>query len=542
MKRVFEHPPEKLTGKRYWRSLGELSDTPEFRGWLEREFPAGAAQLEGDEWSRRGFLRLMGASMALAGFGLTSCRRPEAHLVPFTKSAEWVIPGKFLYYATAMPRRSGAIPLVVATVDGRPIKIEGNPNHPESNGATDAFAQASILDLYDPSRSQRFVRQNKLSDRASFEKYLAELSQASEKVARAAHERLTREIKGLDGVFAFPHPFGCSQLGDDLMHTQKVLAGLIRHPNAAAVLILGLGCENNQMKLLLEQVGKYDGDRVKYFNAQDVGDEIETGISVVAGLAEYASQYKRETIDARELILGMKCGGSDGLSGITANPLVGRVADRLSSAGGTAILTEVPEMFGAEQVLLDRCDSKDVFDNTIRLVNRFRDYFRRYNQPIDENPSPGNKDGGITTLAEKSLGCVQKGGAAPIVDVLEYGEQAKPGLGGVALLNSPGNDGVSSTAMTVSGAHMLLFTTGRGTPLGLPIPTIKISSNTPLQQRKPSWIDFNAGALIDGGVTPDELADKLFDFCLNVASGTQQTRNEINGNREIAIWKDGVTL
>lgn len=368
------------------------------------------------------------------------------------------------------------------------------------------------------------------------------VNQASEKVARAAHERLTKEIKGLDGVFAFPHPFGCSQLGDDLMHTQKVLAGLIRHPNAAAVLILGLGCENNQMKLLLEQVGKYDGDRVKYFNAQDVGDEIETGISVVAGLAEYASQYKRETIDARELILGMKCGGSDGLSGITANPLVGRVADRLSSAGGTAILTEVPEMFGAEQVLLDRCDSKDVFDNTIRLVNRFRDYFRRYNQPIDENPSPGNKDGGITTLAEKSLGCVQKGGAAPIVDVLEYGEQAKPGLGGVSLLNSPGNDGVSSTAMTVSGAHMLLFTTGRGTPLGLPIPTIKISSNTPLQQRKPSWIDFNAGALIDGGVTPDELADKLFDFCLNVASGTQQTRNEINGNREIAIWKDGVTL
>ena len=336
-----------------------------------------------------------------------------------------------------------------------------------------------------------------------------------------------------------------------------MLAGLIRHPNAAAVLILGLGCENNQMKLLLEQVGAVDPDRVKYFNAQDVADEIESGIAVAADLVEYASQFKREPIDARELILGMKCGGSDGLSGITANPLVGRVADRLTACGGTTLLTEVPEMFGAEQVLLDRCATAAAFDGTVKLVNQFRAYFRRYDERIDENPSPGNKDGGITTLAEKSLGCVQKGGTAPIVDVLPYGAAATPGLGGVALVNAPGNDGVSATAMTVAGAHLILFTTGRGTPLGLPIPTVKIASNTPLSRRKPSWIDFDAGVLVGGGAgdgraggdgggdppeSPDAVADRLFDYCLDVASGTERTRNEVNGNREIAIWKDGVTL
>lgn len=368
------------------------------------------------------------------------------------------------------------------------------------------------------------------------------VNQASEKVARAANDRYAG-YKGVDGVYAFPHPFGCSQLGDDLLYTQKVLAGLIRHPNAAAVLILGLGCENNQMKLLLEQVGQVDGERVRYFNAQDVADEIEIGISAAADLVEYASGFKRETIDARELILGMKCGGSDGLSGITANPLVGRVADRLSAAGGTTLLTEVPEMFGAEQVLLDRCTTRETFDGTVKLVNSFRDYFRRYDERIDENPSPGNKDGGITTLAEKSLGCVQKGGTAPVVDVLPYGAPAKPGLGGVALVNAPGNDGVSSTAMAVAGAHLILFTTGRGTPLGLPIPTVKIASNSALAQRKPSWIDFDAGVLAeDGGPPPDEVADRLFDLCLDVASGAKLARNEINGNREIAIWKDGVTL
>lgn len=367
------------------------------------------------------------------------------------------------------------------------------------------------------------------------------VNRASEQIARAANDRYCG-YKSCDGVFAFPHPFGCSQLGDDLLHTQKILAGLIRHPNAGAVLVLGLGCENNRLRSQLEQVGAIDADRVKFFNAQDVEDEIETGISMAADLVEWACQFRRQPIDAGELTLGMKCGGSDGLSGITANPLVGRIADRLCATGGTALLTEVPEMFGAEDVLLPRCADEQVAGAARSMIDGFRDYFRRHGQPIDENPSPGNRDGGITTLAEKSLGCVQKGGEAPIRSVLGYGDPAPRRLGGVALVDAPGNDGVSSTAMVAAGAQMLLFTTGRGTPLGLPVPTIKISSNTPLRDRKPSWIDFDAGRLLADGANADTLADELWSICMEIASGGRQSRNEINGNREIAIWKDGVTL
>jgi altronate hydrolase len=369
------------------------------------------------------------------------------------------------------------------------------------------------------------------------------VNHASERIASTANRELGGHGAGkVDGVFAFPHPFGCSQLGDDLTKTQLVLAGLVNHPNAAAVLILGLGCENNQMKLFLDRLGPQERQRVSYFNAQDVGDEVEEGLNAIRELADYASQFKRQPIDASELIVGMKCGGSDGFSGITANPLVGRVADRLAGAGGTVLLSEVPEMFGAERVLLQRAGDEGTFRRTIDLVNDFRAYFQRYNQPIDENPSPGNKDGGITTLAEKSLGCVQKGGRTPVKQVLAYGEAARSRLGGLALVNAPGNDGVSSTAMTVAGAHVLLFTTGRGTPMGFPSPTIKISSNSEIAQRKSQWIDFDAGALMSANKSIDELADELLAFVLDVASGRQRTKNEINAYREIAIWKDGVTL
>lgn len=365
------------------------------------------------------------------------------------------------------------------------------------------------------------------------------VNHASERVAQAANKELLGN--GIDGVYAFPHPFGCSQLGDDLRHTQKVLAGLVNHPNAAAVLVLGLGCENNQMKDFLATLGPQMKDRIRYFNAQDVFDEVDEGVKAVRELSEYAQQFKRESIDASELIVGMKCGGSDGFSGITGNPLVGRVADRLTRAGGTVLLSEVPEMFGAERVLLERAASEDAFKRTIDLVNNFRGYFQKYNEPIDENPSPGNKAGGISTLAEKSLGCVQKGGRAPVKQVLQYGEPANAGLGGLALVNAPGNDGVSCTAMTVAGAHTLLFTTGRGTPMGFPAPTVKISTNSDIYQRKPQWIDFNAGQLLEGKDI-DALADELLDKVLAIASGDEQTNNETHGYREIAIWKDGVTL
>ena len=308
------------------------------------------------------------------------------------------------------------------------------------------------------------------------------------------------------------------------------------------MLILGLGCENNQMKLMLEAVGQTAPGRVEYFNAQEVTDEVEEGIARIRKLVAYAGQAKREPIPAKELILGMKCGGSDGLSGITANPLVGKIANRIAASGGTVLLTEVPEMFGAEEVLLDRATSANVAKNAIDMVNNFRAYFRKYNQPIDENPAPGNKAGGITTLAEKSLGCVQKGGDAPVAQVLAYGEAAPVGLGGIGLINAPGNDGVSSTAMVAAGAHILLFTTGRGTPLGFPSPTLKISTNSDLAAKKPSWIDFDAGPIALGTSTFEELAPKLFSLVLDVASGRTQAKNERNGFREIAIWKDGVTL
>jgi altronate hydrolase len=367
------------------------------------------------------------------------------------------------------------------------------------------------------------------------------VNSVASRIAKKANDEL-REGGLIDGVYAFSHPYGCSQLGGDLLTTQRLLAGLVKHPNAAGVLILGLGCENNQMNAFLDLIGDNNRENIRHFNAQDVPDEVETGVRLIRELAVNASRSKRTPIPASELILGMKCGGSDGLSGITANPLVGRLADRFGAMGGTSILSEVPEMFGAEKVLLDRAGSAQISDATVDLVNRFRDYFQSHGERIDENPSPGNKEGGITTLAEKSLGCVQKGGTVPVRQVLDYGQQATAGLGGIALLNGPGNDAVSGSVLSAAGAHMLLFTTGRGTPMGFPVPTIKISTNTPLALLKSHWIDFNAGPLADGTATMDALAEDLFHFVLEVASGRVRTCTEVAGSREISIWKDGVTL
>lgn len=361
------------------------------------------------------------------------------------------------------------------------------------------------------------------------------------RIAERAARQFATEGSGIDGVYSFPHPFGCSQLGGDLANTQKILAGLASHPNAAGVVLVGLGCENNQLRTMLDSL-KNEHDRIRSFNAQDIEDEVSAGVDMVGELAEYARSFRREPISARELVLGMKCGGSDGLSGITANPLVGRVADRLAGLGGTTILTEVPEMFGAEQVLLERAANAGVYESTVDLVNHFRDYFRAHNEPIDENPSPGNKDGGITTLAEKSLGCVQKGGSSPVREVLRYGEAVTPGSSGIALLDGPGNDGVSGTALSAAGAHMVLFTTGRGNPLGFPVPVVKVATNTPLSQHKRGWIDFNAGTVADGTATLEQQAEELFALVLEVASGKRRTQNEKNGYREVSIWKDGVTL
>lgn len=354
---------------------------------------------------------------------------------------------------------------------------------------------------------------------------------------------LERQAAGLlygsvEGVAAFPHPYGCSQMGQDQEHTRTILADLIGHPNAGGVLVVGLGCENSNIEALKPYLGNYNKKRVKFLACQECQDEMKEGLWALKELVEYASGFHREDIGARELVVGLKCGGSDGLSGITANPLVGRFTDMLTGQGGTAILTEVPEMFGAETLLMNRCRDREVFEKTVSLVNDFKRYFKEHNQTIYENPSPGNKKGGISTLEDKSLGCTQKSGSGAVTGVLSYGETAKePGLN---LLSAPGNDLVAATALSASGAHLVLFTTGRGTPFGAPVPTVKISSNTPLAGKKKNWIDFDAGTALEQE-EGEELARELFAYVLQVASG-RKVKSEEAGFRDMAIFKQGVTL
>lgn len=343
----------------------------------------------------------------------------------------------------------------------------------------------------------------------------------------------------VEGLYAFPHPFGCSQTGEDHARTRRLLAALAQHPNAGGVLVLGLGCENLTHEQFVEELGAYDRNRIQFLTCQQVEDEMAAGRQALTALAEYAGQFRREPIPASELIVGMKCGGSDGLSGVTANPTVGRFSDRLIAMGGSTVLTEVPEMFGAEGFLLNRCRNEAVFQKAVDMINGFKDYFLRQGEAVYENPSPGNKAGGITTLEDKSCGCVQKGGSAPIMDAIGYGCQVQSR--GLNLLYGPGNDLVSSTALTAAGAHLILFTTGRGTPFGAPAPTLKIATNTPLAQKKSGWIDFNAGVVADGGCTLDQAAEQLMQLVLETASG-QQTQAERKGYREISIFKGGVVL
>ncbi|MBQ2279462.1 MAG: altronate dehydratase [Clostridia bacterium] len=343
-------------------------------------------------------------------------------------------------------------------------------------------------------------------------------------------ELLSRET----GAFAFPHPYGCSQLGEDSVRTMQILCGLIRHPNAGSVLVLGLGCENNNIDEMKKILGEYNPRRIRFINVQDCEDEIAEGKRIIGELQAICADDRREPVTVSRLVIGLKCGGSDGYSGITANPLAGRICDRHTAAGGSAVLTEVPEMFGAEQILMERCETRNIFDKTVRLINDYKNYYIAHNQPVSENPSPGNRAGGITTLEEKSLGCVQKGGSAVVTDVLDYGDTVrKPGLN---LLNGPGNDIVAITNLTAAGCHLILFTTGRGTPLGAPVPTLKIATNTALAEKKSHWIDFDAQQILERDCTDD-----LWQYIREVAEG-KLSRNEQCGYREIAIFKDGVTL
>ncbi len=353
-------------------------------------------------------------------------------------------------------------------------------------------------------------------------------------------ETLRRETSGkdIDAIVAFPHNYGCSQLGNDHENTRKILRDMVKHPNAGAVLVVGLGCENNQPDSFREFLGEYDTDRVRFLVCQQVEDEQEEGMKLLHELYTIASADKRTSVPLSELRVGLKCGGSDGFSGITANPLLGVFSDFLVAQGGTTVLTEVPEMFGAETLLMNRCETEELFNKTVHLINDFKAYFLENKQPVYENPSPGNKAGGISTLEEKSLGCTQKSGKSAVKDVLMYGDRLS--TKGLNLLSAPGNDLVASTALAASGCHLVLFTTGRGTPFGTFVPTVKISTNSPLAKNKPGWIDFNAGTLTEG-VSMDALCKQFTKFILNVVEG-KQTNNERKGYREIALFKSGVTL
>ena len=360
------------------------------------------------------------------------------------------------------------------------------------------------------------------------------------KTAEILAKRASAEFGDMtDGIYSYTHPMGCSQLSEDQVRTMRLIAGLIHNPNAAGVLVVSLGCENNNLDVFKPYLGDYDPDRVKFLITQDVDDEYEAGMALLKELAENAASQKRQTVSASHLKIGFKCGGSDAFSGITANPLVGRINDIVVRCGGSTVLTEVPEMFGAEQILMHRAVTKEVFEDVVGLINNFKSYYIRYGQEIYENPSPGNKKGGITTLEEKSLGCTQKGGLAPVVGVLDYGEKLTKN--GLNLLIGPGNDEISCTSMAASGVQMILFTTGRGNPFGSLVPTVKVSSNSGLAARKPHWIDYNAGRILENS-SLDEIGEDFFRYILDVASGRIKTNNEIYDYREISLFRDGVVL
>ena len=345
--------------------------------------------------------------------------------------------------------------------------------------------------------------------------------------------------EGVDAIVAFPHNYGCSQLGDDHENTKKILRDMVKHPNAGGVLVVGLGCENNQPDVFREFIGEYDEERVKFMVSQKVeGDEVEAGMKILREIYAKAKEDKREEVPLSELRVGLKCGGSDGFSGITANPLLGLFSDFLVAQGGTSVLTEVPEMFGAETILMDRCRTQELFNQTVSLINDFKEYFLSHGEPVGENPSPGNKAGGISTLEDKALGCTQKCGKAYVDGVMAYGDRLK--VKGLNLLSAPGNDLVASTALASCGCHIVLFTTGRGTPFGTFVPTMKISTNSQLAKNKPTWIDFNAGVIVEDEPM-EKTCERFIDYIIRVANG-ELVNNEKKDYREIAIFKTGVTL
>ncbi|MFR8990111.1 MAG: UxaA family hydrolase [Fusobacterium sp.] len=360
-------------------------------------------------------------------------------------------------------------------------------------------------------------------------------------IAQRIKEAFLAEVGELeiDDINVLTHNYGCSQLGEDHINTRIILQNTVKHPNAGGVLVLGLGCENNQVAEFEKTLGEYDRERVKFLISQEVDDEIEIGKNILLDLYNKMKNDKREEVSISEINFGLECGGSDGLSGITANPMLGYFSDYIIALGGTTVLTEVPEMFGAETLLMERCKDEETFEKCVHMINDFKEYFIKNGQEIYENPSPGNKKGGITTLEDKSLGCTQKSGTSKVIDVLKYGEVLKEK--GLNLLSAPGNDLVATTALAAAKCHLVLFTTGRGNPYGGYVPTVKISTNTQLYEKKRKWIDFNAGRIVTENMSFEEITKEFIDYIVSVING-EKTNNEKNRFQEIAIFKSGVTL
>ncbi|MGM9970414.1 MAG: UxaA family hydrolase [Anaeroplasma sp.] len=408
------------------------------------------------------------------------------------------------------------------------ITYNYEPNYPEVLG----YKSDRTVDVYERSTGEYGIRN---------ELWIIQTVGCVSGMANRIIEEFKKQYdtSKIDGVYTFSHPFGCSQMGGDLELTRKLLQDMVKHPNAGGVLVLGLGCEENLVSTFKETLGKYDESRTRFLISQDVEDEITEGVKLLHELYENMKDDKRVTKPLSVLRIGLKCGGSDGMSGITANPLLGRLSDFLSINGATSVLGEVPEMFGAEKLLMARAKDEETFNKIVNLINNFKVYFKNHNQVIYDNPSPGNKKGGITTLEDKSLGCTQKGGSAKVMDVLGMGDRIKSN--GLNLLCTPGNDLVATTTLACAGCQMVLFTTGRGTPFGGFVPTLKIATNTALATKKSNWIDYNAGDLVDKK-DMNQLLEDFIDLICDVASGKKQSKNEINRFREISIFKDGVVL
>jgi altronate hydrolase len=351
----------------------------------------------------------------------------------------------------------------------------------------------------------------------------------------------------VDGVVALTHGSGCGMdgSGEGIDVLRRTIAGYATHPNIAGVLLVGLGCEANGLGALLTTRRLDEGPRLAALNIQDVGGTrrcIDAGVERLVAMLPAADDVRREPVPASQLMIGLQCGGSDGYSGITANPALGAAVDLLVRHGGTAILSETPEIYGAEHLLTRRAVSRDVGRKIVHHIDWWRDYTTRNHGEMDNNPSPGNKAGGLTTILEKSLGAVAKGGTTGLMDVYGYAEQVT--TSGLVFMDTPGFDPVSVTGQVAGGANMVAFTTGRGSAYGcIPAPSIKLSTNTALYERQRDDIDINCGRLLDEQVSVAELGRQIFDELLRVASGAA-TKSEMlgYGHNEFAPWMIGATM